>query len=263
MNQIVDLREEVKLNFKKWCNLFMLRDIKVVISPPFSHYIGLPWATRIRGTFTVEPRRGIIKNSVKTVRPTKNGWVNKMGLVNKGFPFDNIKKDSIYSITSFNENDWYFFLEHIPENTQLELNVSCPNVNNIVILDDVFYEFSKKFTNVILKLPTNSVKNTLSWYEYGVDFGIKAFHIGNTIKTDRGGLSGREIQKVSIPSIKEIRRYDDESVIIGGGGIYSKEDVKKYKDVGADIISLSTVFITKPWNLLEIKREAFKELEND
>lgn len=106
-------------------------------------------------------------------------------------------------------------------------------------------------------MPSNSIRETLDWYEFGVDFGVKAFHIGNTIKTDKGGLSGREIQKVSLPVIHKIREFDDESIIIGGGGIYSKEDVRKYKDVGADIISLSTVFITKPWNIFEIKREMY------
>ena len=236
-----------------------IKNIKIVISPPFSHYIGLPWATRIRGTFTRYPRDGIIKNSLKTVRPDfKNGsWTNKMGLVNKGFPYDNVKKNSIYSVTAFNLDDWYYLLDNIPQDTIIELNISCPNSNEIFVLGDVITDFVHKFKSVILKLPSNSIKETLDWYEFGVDFGVKAFHIGNTIKTDKGGLSGREIQKVSLPVIHKIREFDDESIIIGGGGIYSKEDVRKYKDVGADIISLSTVFITKPWNIFEIKREMY------
>ena len=44
--------------------------------------------------------------------------------------------------------------------------------------------------------------------------------------------------------------------IIAGGGIYTKQDVIDYRNAGADDFSISTAWITKPWNVKEIYNEA-------
>lgn len=233
-----------------------------VISPPFCHYITfLSWAKPIRGTFTRVPMPGIIKNAIKSVRydSEKGSWYNRMKLVNKGLP--KIKNNSIYSITAFSHCSWVMLFDTLEEelrnkNFIIELNVSCPNVS-LNVSDEIIKKFAKKF-DVILKLSSNSISETMLQYEIGRKCGVTNFHIGNTVKTIRGGLSGREIQKVSLPVIEMIKKDESNVAIIGGGGIYSAEDVKKYRDVGTDIYSLSTVFITNPWNIFEIKKEIYR-----
>ena len=56
------------------------------ISPPFGNYINLPNTKAIKGSFTLKPRSGLIVQIIKTLRYDFNnkGWVNKIGLRNKG-----------------------------------------------------------------------------------------------------------------------------------------------------------------------------------
>ena len=75
------------------------------ISPPFGNYINLPDTTQIKGSFTLEPREGLLKQIIKTLRYsyTYNGWVNKIGLRNKGLD---------YAINNYNKKDIYFMGFH-------------------------------------------------------------------------------------------------------------------------------------------------------
>ena len=56
------------------------------ISPPFGNYICLPHTKSIKGSYTLKPRDGLILQILKTLRFLfdKNGWINKIGLRNKG-----------------------------------------------------------------------------------------------------------------------------------------------------------------------------------
>ena len=81
------------------------------ISPPFGNYIQLPHTTPIKGSFTLEARDGLFKQVIKTLRYSYkyNGWVNKIGLRNKGLDWA-IKKygndnKSIISIAIMEENE--------------------------------------------------------------------------------------------------------------------------------------------------------------
>ena len=56
------------------------------ISPPFGNYISLQGTTSVKGSFTLEERTGLLKQIVSTLRYSffYSGWVNKIGLRNKG-----------------------------------------------------------------------------------------------------------------------------------------------------------------------------------
>jgi len=238
-----------------------LNRIKCVISPPFGHYLKFfSWATPIRGTFTIKRRKGIIKNALKTFRYSlkRNGWINKMGLVNKGIksqiPFN---PEHIYSITAFNDEDWEELYDIIPSNIVLEINLSCPNSNEINISRGVLLRFSEKY-NLIVKVSSNNFYETLDQVNFAHSCRVRAFHVGNTVKIPEGALSGKKIQKISLQIIKFIRRNIPDAIIIGGGGIYSKEDVIAYRNAGANIFSLATIWMT-PWKVREVKKEIFKK----
>ena len=58
----------------------------LLISPPFGNYIRIPGSKSIKGSFTLNPRAGLVLQIVKTLRFSfeDNGWINKIGLRNKG-----------------------------------------------------------------------------------------------------------------------------------------------------------------------------------
>ena len=87
--------------------------MNVYISPPFGSRISLKKTISIRGSFTPEPRKGLLKQTYKTLRHTKKGWVNKIGLRNPGiqsYSFDNSSVISFASVIV----DWEKFFPIIP-----------------------------------------------------------------------------------------------------------------------------------------------------
>ena len=56
--------------------------MKLFISLPFGNYIDLPYTIPIRGSYTIEPRKGLLLQVLKTLRYSyeNNGWINKIGL---------------------------------------------------------------------------------------------------------------------------------------------------------------------------------------
>ena len=72
------------------------------ISAPFGNYLQhtnfISGATCVTGTFTLKPRRGLLKQVLKTLRyvPTEAGWTwrNQLGLRNPGI-FKGIEKHPI------------------------------------------------------------------------------------------------------------------------------------------------------------------------
>ena len=84
--------------------------MNVFISPPFGTYLNLPNTNSIRGSFTLEPRKGLILQILKTLRYSNihNGWINKIGLRNPGIDYalqkygkDSIGEHNIISIGHF------------------------------------------------------------------------------------------------------------------------------------------------------------------
>jgi hypothetical protein len=56
---------------------------KLIFSPPFSNIFNFKSMTRIVGTYTARPRRGLWR-VLTTLRKTKGGWYNRVGLRNPG-----------------------------------------------------------------------------------------------------------------------------------------------------------------------------------
>ena len=76
------------------------------ISPPFGTYIDLPKSISIKGSFTLNERKGKWSQILKTLRYIPGlGWVNKIGLRNPGIDYavKNYKKGTIVSIAIMNK----------------------------------------------------------------------------------------------------------------------------------------------------------------
>ena len=92
------------------------------ISPPFGNYLHLPYTNQILGSFTLDYREGLLKQIIYTLRYSYkyNGWINKIGLRNKGIDYAitlyNKDKNNtkIYSIAIINENQIPIFIQKIP-----------------------------------------------------------------------------------------------------------------------------------------------------
>ena len=77
--------------------------MKYFIAAPFGNYLKFKNAISVKGTFTVNPRPGRLKQIVKTLRYVKTeagwGWRNQLGLRNPGL-FDGMFKTSYNEILS-------------------------------------------------------------------------------------------------------------------------------------------------------------------
>ena len=222
----------------------------IYISPPFGNYISLQGTTRIRGTFTYYRRPGLVYHTLRSLRPIRGGWRNQIGFRNKGIhAVDFSELTDVYSICGLNEYEWNAMLFHIPKHTKLELNLSCPNVPTISISDDAMQAYCNRFPDLIAKVRYD-IPNTE--IDKLVDMGVKTIHCSNTIPTPKGGISGRQLKEVNLPNIERISKRVKR--VIAGGGIYTFTDMKDYEQAGAKDFSISTILISKPWNVSGLLR---------
>jgi len=216
----------------------------IFISPPFGNYIGTPYTTSIRGSFTLKKRPGLFGQIYRTLYYSKinGGWINKIGLRNRGIDYAlkcyKYDKNSIYSIAILENNEVKEFVKKIPVEMNLEINLSCPNTDKEMIREDIHLFLNNKRKYCIVKLsPLESKGNIDKLYR----MGFRQFHCSNTLPTHNGGLSGRKLIPYTYRLINIIKKYPD-CKIIAGGGIDSHEILHKYKQFGAHHFSISTIF---------------------
>jgi len=238
---------------------------KAIIAAPFGSYLSLNNATSTRGTYTYDKRPGAIWGAMSRIHYTRKGLVNAIGMKNPGIRSQNFDKyqDVIWSIAGFDYLSWINVIHSVPASATVELNFSCPNVKMALSADlmkTVIETSVNKFERVIVKLPPEHQRAINLWHK-AASAGVRAFNCCNTIKTDKGGLSGRAIQEHSLPLIKLIKRHSRAEGLyvnlIGGGGIYAPDDVKRYRESGADYFSLATIFMLYPWRVPSVMREIY------
>ncbi len=215
------------------------------ISPPFGNYLHFNnTTTSIKGSFTLHPRPGLIMQIFKTLRYsyTHGGWVNKIGLRNKGIEWAVNKyknTNHIVSLVIMKESDIEPMVNKIPNNMNIEINISCPNLNKKLITPNLKPFLNKERTWCIIKLsPTCDKKLIDSYYNQG----FRQFHCSNTLKVREGGLSGRKLIPYTTNIIKYIKNKYNDVEVIAGGGIYDYKTLENYKKYGANHFSVSTIF---------------------
>ena len=120
---------------------------------------GQPHTISIKGSYTLNHRPGLISQIFKTLRyKDYNGqkmWINKIGLRNPGILYGlkhyNAEKD-IISIAIMEKEEIKKFNEIIPKDTNLEINVSCPNTYKHMINDGIHVFLNPKRKWCIVKL---------------------------------------------------------------------------------------------------------------
>ena len=223
--------------------------MNLFISPPFGNYINLPYTRSIKGSFTLEPRPGLFSQIIKTLRYSfeHKGWINKIGLRNKGIDwaidkyqnsYFNFYRNSVISIAILEENEIEKFLEKIPEEMDIEINISCPNTDHALVCNNIhkFLNPKRKWCSIKLS-PTTDYKLIDKYYKQG----FRQFHCSNTFSTKNGGLSGVFLIPYTSNIIKYINKNYPDAEIVAGGGIRSIKTIDYYKNLGANHFSVSTI----------------------
>ena len=212
------------------------------INPPFGNYVDLPYTTSIKGSYTLNPRPGLISQIIKTLRYSSayKGWINKIGLRNKGIDYaiKNYDGTHIVSIAILDKDEIKPIENKIPKDMNIELNVSCPNTEHGVITKGLSIFLNPQRKWCIIKLsPTADIDLINSYYRQG----FRQFHCCNTMPIKAGGLSGPSITTFSQALTYDIRRAYPDCTIIGGGGITNMIVAEKYFRFGANHIGVSTL----------------------
>lgn len=217
------------------------------ISPPFGNWFSTTNTISIRGSFTLYPREGLFTQIVKTLRYnfSLGGWTNEIGLRNNGIrhAIDTYKKGEVISVGFVESSSLETVILNnvIPKDMDIELNVSCPNVEG----GETYYRPElRRFLNdkrewcIVKMSPLASVEDVKRYYKDG----FRQFHFSNTVPLEKGGgVSGDMVKECNHVMIPAVRKEMPDVTIIGGGGIRGVEDVELYKSLGADHFSLSTV----------------------
>lgn len=218
-------------------------------------------------------------------------FVNAVGLTNPGaeeyarrlkrvkIPED---KFLLISIFGANEEDCKEVAEKLYDYADgFELNISCPHSERYGQVIGQDKELVKKIVKSIASMgkpvfvkisPALNIEETVEHAIRGGASGITAINTkgpelylygGYPVLSNKvGGLSGKAIFKLGIKCVRKIREITD-LPIIACGGISTAEDVREYREAGADYFGIGSALAGM--NTEEIKEyfhELLKDLEN-
>jgi dihydroorotate dehydrogenase (NAD+) catalytic subunit len=238
--------------------------------------ISLPGAITTK-SFSIKKIDG---NPPPRICETASGMLNSIGLQNEGIDYfinhqlNEVKKLGANIILSIFGNSEEEFIELAlkikpvaASLTAIELNFSCPNINNNGMSFSAIPEIVKKIIKnikkildlgIIAKLSPNfdtiiessyaardggadaiSLINTIT----GTSFDIDTFkpRLGNII----GGLSGPAIKPVALLKIYQVAK-EKILPIIGMGGIFCWEDAVEFMIAGASAVGIGTANFIDP-----------------
>ena len=178
------------------------------------------------------------------------GWRNKLGLRNAGIHkgLERRRSFDVLSIAAIHKHDWINFDSILPELQNIEVNISCPNLDkNEDATSFPYFDSFPKFKRYwcICKIPPTASNDLVDKI---VDSGYNQIHASNTLPSDKGGLSGKILVPHTLRLIEYIKTKHPHVTVIAGGGITDKWHAHFYRDRGADHVSLGTVCFT-PWKI--------------
>jgi dihydroorotate dehydrogenase len=219
-----------------------IRDPSFFISAPFGNWITHKNAVSVKGTFTLYPQGNRLFSVIRSLRYTKDGWRNKLGLPNPGLRSIQLPDKSPISIAETARNQFIEINDIIPKDQSIELNLSCPNIGKTLPWDYIHIFPNKKREWCIAKL---SPLTTPEEIEYVLKAGFTTLHFSNTLPTKKGGLSGKTLIPYTKDLIRIVRKdFSGTPVeIIAGGGVTNEEHVIDYIQEGANHVSLGSGFL--------------------
>ena len=235
--------------------------MKIFIAAPFGNYLSDPNAISVTGSWTLKHRAGTWKRlwriacSLRYDRKLQ-GWVNALGLPNEGIEVG-LKKtfpDQVLSLAGIERNDWIELESKIPEKQSIELNLSCPNITERTVWNDlpVFFLGNKREWCIAKVSPLITPEQLGFLIE---EVGFTQLHLCNTLPVLRGGLSGPTLRSYVLNHLEFIRNeWGDGLELIAGGGIDSVGVASDYLAAGANHLSLGSVCFN-PWKTKKLIRK--------
>lgn len=235
--------------------------MKIFIAAPFGNYLSDPNAISVTGSWTLKHRAGTWKRlwriacSLRYDRKLK-GWVNALGLPNEGIEIG-LKKtspDQVLSIAGIERNDWIELESRIPEEQSIELNLSCPNITERTVWNDlpVFFLGNKREWCIAKVSPLITPEQLAFLIE---EVGFTQLHLCNTLPVLKGGLSGPTLRSYVLNHLEFIRNeWGDGLELIAGGGVDSFGAASDYLAAGANHLSLGSVCFN-PWKTKTLVRK--------
>ena len=177
-----------------------------------------------------------------------------MGLPNPGLHagLEKTKSSEVLSIAEINKGDFERMNDMIPVDQNIELNLSCPNVEKNLSWESARIFSSRDRDWCIAKLSPLTTPEEL---EFVIEYlGFSQLHFSNTLPTVKGGMSGPVLRTYTNDLIELVRDKWGSSVeIIAGGGVSDFGAVLDYLSNGADHISLGSVCFN-PFKLRKLLR---------
>jgi dihydroorotate dehydrogenase (NAD+) catalytic subunit len=247
---------------------------------------------------TLEPREG---NPQPRLAETAAGLLNSIGLQNIGVETLIEEKAPIWaewevpvivSLAGESIEDYFKLasrLDKIPGVSGIEVNISCPNLDNREIEFAQNPETAAEVTKVVRKatsLPvivklSPDVTDIVEIAQACAEAGADAVTLINTLKgmtidlakrkpflgNISGGLSGPAIKPVALYMVYQTAKVL-KIPVIGCGGIATTDDALEFLMAGAEAVQIGTANLINPSTFLEIlsgieefmEREGFKEI---
>ena len=219
----------------------------IFIAAPFGNWIKPVGCVPVTGTYTLHPRGIRLWRIAKTLRYSwkMNGWTNALGLPNPGFR-DGMHRHirgEVLSIAEVTKGDFKKMDNEIPADFDLELNLSCPNLERARLpLDNIErFLFGGNRKWCIAKISPLTTPEELEFLIEKI--GFSQIHACNTLPIPKlgRGLSGATLVPYVNEIISVIRESWPEVTIVAGGGVKNWQDIYRYLSKGADHVSLGTV----------------------
>ena len=240
---------------------------KFFIAAPFGNWIKPVGCIPVTGTYTLPPQGNRLWRILRTLRYDfkSRGWRNRLGLPNPGVKnglHKHFHGGEVLSIAEVIKGDFRKLVEIIPERTDIELNLSCPNLGKNLPWDSARV-FTQKVSRkwCIAKL---SPLTTPEQLEFLIDdLGFTQLHFSNTLPVAKGGLSGVTLRPYTLELIRLVREnWGSDIEIIAGGGVNDFGGAYEYLNEGANHVSLGSVCFN-PFKLRKILRSLNETKTNE
>ena len=149
--------------------------------------------------------------------------------------------NEVLSIAEVERGDFKKLHAEIPESQNVELNLSCPNLDVSLPWDDaeIFTRDKEKRKWCICKVSPTVTPEDLEFLI--TKLGFTQIHASNTLPSRFGGLSGPVLIPYTLDIIRLIREEWPGVTVIAGGGVKNWQTVYRYLHEGANHVSLGSV----------------------
>jgi dihydroorotate dehydrogenase (NAD+) catalytic subunit len=232
-------------------------------------------------TVTPLPREG---NAPPRIAETAHGMLNAIGLANPGrerFLADHLPRlrelgiPLWVSVGGFCADDYAETCSALTELEAIELNLSCPNVDEAADSAAEIVAACRRATGLLLYAKLSAAHPDVAGVARAVaDAGADGLSLINTLRAlalDRrlrpalargsGGLSGPALKPIALHAVS-VARAATGLPVVGMGGIQSGRDALEFAACGVADVALGTVLFADPGAPARVRAELAAACEN-